>query len=379
MSQSKLASFPKFPHLANELQDLVWEWSVKDRPGSAHFAQLGSQKLKSRRPDGDFVSFLTTTMIEELTWCKPPPELVELCPRRETHLDVLLQTCKQSRRIATRHRNLWGPEGTLQIYDPRDEDRAHTWDFARDFNRDPPQVNPSRGSYHFKFLPPRLFDLPSRHLDNSRDLVILGQEWIGVGKEFQQLTVFTKSDWRVPVPRVPYLALSYTTHFEESLDSQLAVITAFLRLRAEVLYILINPDELDGDDTVVDTDEARKKVKDRRRVLETPFPKRPGAENLVAAAPDSFWYGPREYYALSWDDLEEKMMGSARWRRFTSAIEKARQMKKSYCLECMDVDCETRAETYPAIWKVMSWRDHGKGNTDGKGVETREHSFNHGT
>ncbi|KAJ3464159.1 hypothetical protein MRS44_008945 [Fusarium solani] len=355
MSLSKPVSFPKFPHLANELQELVWEWSLKDRHPAAHFAQLGSHKLKSRLPNGEVGSFWTMTSIEELVWSDPPRELAEMCPVRETQVDVLLRTCKQSRRVAIRHRESWGPKGTLQLYDPRDKSRADTWDMARDFRIPGPQMSDS--GVHKKYLPPRLFDLPSRKVDNSRDLVILGPEWVGVGQEFQKGFFSTKPEWQLPVPRVPYLALTYNTR--ESLDSQLSLVAWILRLRAEVLYLLIKPDEFDNDDnTFVGADPARKIVKDRRKSLETPLKKRAGAENLVSEAPDSFWYGTREYYALSWDDLEEKMMNSKPWIQLCGAIEKARLMEKDFCTECFGTHCNSKAETFPAIWKVMSWRDH---------------------
>lgn len=56
MSQPKLVSFTKFPYLANELQDLIWEWSLKDRPPAAHFGQLGrhnSQPLAPQQVSGE--------------------------------------------------------------------------------------------------------------------------------------------------------------------------------------------------------------------------------------------------------------------------------------------------------------------------------------
>lgn len=355
MSLSKPVSFPKFSHLANELQDLVWEWSLKDRHPAAHFAQLGTHTLNSRRPKGDVTSFCTLTMIEELVRSDPPRELAEMCPVHETQVDVLLRTCKQSRRIAIRHRKSWGPEGTLQLYDPRDKSRADTWDMARDSRIPIPAF--SEKCFQIKYMPPRLFDLPSRKVDNSRDLVILGPEWIDVGQEYQKSFFLTKLEWQLPVPRVPYLAFPYTAC--ESIDSQLSVVGAFLRLRAGVLYILINPDEFDNDDNMfVAADPALKTVKDRRKALETPFKKRPGAESIVSEAPDSFWYGTREYYALSWDDIEEKMMNSKFWRQLTGGIEKARQVEDNCCTGCFGTSCNRTTETLPAIWKVMSWRDH---------------------
>ncbi|UPL03387.1 hypothetical protein LCI18_014321 [Fusarium solani-melongenae] len=357
MSLSNPASFPKFPHLANELQDLVWEWSLKDCNPTAHFVQLGSHKLKSRPPEGagSSVPFLTLTMIEELVWCDPPRELAEMYPGHETQVDILLRTCKQSRRIALRHRKSWGPKGTLQLYDPRDKSRADTWYMARDGRVTIP--NFSAKCFQIKYMPPRIFDLPSRKVDNSRDLVILGPEWVGIGRHFQRSFVTTKPDWQLPVPRIPYLALTYNSR--ESIDSQLSVVSALFRLRPGVLYILINPNEFDNDDIAfAAANPALKTVKDRRKTLETPFKERPGAESLVSEAPDSFWYGTREYYALSWDDLEEKMMNSEFWRQLTEGIEKARQMENNCCRGCFGTSCNRTTETLPAIWKVMSWRDH---------------------
>ncbi|RSL60195.1 hypothetical protein CEP54_006905 [Fusarium duplospermum] len=355
MSQSKLVSFPKFPHLANELQDLVWEWSIKDRPPAAHFAQLGHHLLVSRLPNGEKGSFWTHTLIEDLSWCDPPRELKEICPEPpELHIDVLLRTCKKSRSVAMRHQKSWGPQGTLQLYDPRDKDRANTLDFSRDFTSLPLQI----GKWlHLEYLPPRLFDLPCRKLDNSRDLIILGPEWIGVAHEFQKALIQTHYEWQVPIQRVPYLALTYTTRFHEFLDSQLSLVTKFLRLRTEVLYILINPDEFDDDYTVLTTEVARDRVRGRREALETPFPKRRGAVDLVARAPTRFWYGKREYYELTWDEMEEKMMTSARWRQLAGAIDKARHAENDTCDGCNKLDCNKRSYTFPAIWKVMSWKD----------------------
>lgn len=353
MSLSKPVSFPKFTHLANEIQDLVWEWSLKGRHPAAYFAQVGSHKLKSRREDGSVGSFWTLTLIEELTWADPPRELAEKCPVPETQVDVLLRTCKQSRRIAIRHRDSLGPESMLQLYDPCDKSRADIWDMERDFRVT--NIMSTR-CFELEYLPPRLFDLPHRKVDNSRDLVILGPEWIGAAHEFQKACFSTRSEWQLPVPRVPYLALTHDA--SQSLESQISLVTWFLRLRTEVLYFLIKPDEFDDDDTFVGTDPARKMVKDRRKALETPFMKRPGAKRLVAEAPDSFWYGKREYYALSWEDVEEKMMNSKFWRQLCGEIEKTRQLENNCCTGCFGQHCNRTTETFPAIWKVMTWRDH---------------------
>ncbi|KAJ4321715.1 hypothetical protein N0V84_005148 [Fusarium piperis] len=357
MSLSKPVTFPKFLYLANEIQDLIWEWSLKDRPPGAHFAELGSHQFKSRLPNGEVASSLTATLIENLTWSRLPPEFVEVAQRPETHLDILLRTCKQSRRAAIRHRKSWGPEGTLQLYDPHDERRENVLDLARDFGI-PKQPYPD--CLHFEFKPPKLFDLPSFDVDTSRDLVILEHYWIGTTHGFQSSLARTRLEWMMPVPRIPYLALTYTTRFHEFLDRQLLLVAHLLRFRVEVLYLLINPDEFNDNRTAVKSKEERDMVKARRKALETPFPKREGAESLIARAPDNFWYGSREYYAFSWDDFEKKMMASAHWRKFGGAIEKARQMEKDCCdgTGCQDAYCNKRAETFPAIWKIMSWRDH---------------------
>ncbi|RSL76465.1 hypothetical protein CEP51_009932 [Fusarium floridanum] len=359
MSQSKLDSFPKFPRLANELQDLVWEWSIKDRPPAAHFAKLGHHLLVSRNPNGEKGSIWTYTMIEDLAWCEPPQELREIRPQPpELHIDVLLRTCKKSRHVAMRHRNSWGPEGTLQLYDPRDKGRANILDFSRDFDIKPPRVY--RRWLHEEYMPPRIYDLPCRKVDNSRDLVILGPEWIGAAHELQTTLVQTHYEWSIPVQRVPYLALTYTTRFHEFLDSQLTLMTRFLRLRPDVLYILINPEEFDDDYTVLTTKFERNSVKRRRAALETPFPKRKGAEDLVARAPTRFWYGEREYYELTWDEMEYKMMTSERWRQLARAIDKARHLETDTCDGCHALDCNKRSYTFPAIWKVMSWKGPGQ-------------------
>lgn len=205
---------------------------------------------------------------------------------------------------------------------------------------------------HMEFVAPRILDFRSRHLENSRDLVVLEHHWIAIVSHFNR-----QVEWKLPVPRVRYLALTYTTRFHESFDSQLLAAARLFRFRVEVLYILINPDEFDDDCIVARYEMERNKVKARRKVLETPFAKREGAESLIARAPDSFWYGPREYYAFTWDHFEEKMMGSQRWRKFSRAIEKARKMEKNCCTGCQNPRCERRADTYPAIWKIMSWRD----------------------
>ncbi|KAM0430953.1 hypothetical protein ACHAPT_005587 [Fusarium lateritium] len=356
MSQSKLDTFPKFPYLANELQDLIWEWSLEDRPPAAHFGQLKTNTLKTRFANGETGSMWTQTMLEDLSWTHKPRDLAEICHQRVTQISILLATCKRSRRVAIRYRRSWGPERTLQLYDPHDNGRLNKLDFSRDFTTSIYNWRPT-GSLHWKYMPPRLYNLACRKIDNSRDLVILGPEWIGMALEYQTTVIYDKPEWKLPVQRVPYLALTYTTRFHESLNSQLATVTSFRRFHTEVLYILINPDEFDDDHTAVTEEEVRNTLKARRKVLETPFPKRKGASSLVADAPDRFWYGPREYYALSWDEIEEKMMDSAPWRQLTDAIEKARETETDFCTGCRNPDCNKRAGTIPVIWKIMSWRD----------------------
>ncbi|KAM5366844.1 hypothetical protein ACJZ2D_010296 [Fusarium nematophilum] len=364
MPSPQLHSFAKFPFLARELQDLIWQWAVEDRPPAAHFSYLLFESFMTPIANAQRRSLFRKTVLEVLVPAPPPPDLVE-SPLPAIQFDILLQTCRSSRRIALRYRHGWEPERTLQLYKPDeseygdDDDRHSLLNDQRDYSASEPPLAPVSGAeeggrdspplnkHRFYLAPRMLDDLGCRLVDADRDLVILDNDWSSTTDEMRSALYRSRPEWGLPVQRARYLGLPWSpTSVSDAID-----LFAIRRFRAEVLYIIISPEDLRG------TGASRRPANPSRLGLEEPFLKREGAKRVLAEAPARFRYGKREYFTLSWDELDARAASSWHLRQLLFAVQRVRLGEDQTCDGCADPNCPKRVEGFPVAWKIMSWRD----------------------
>ncbi|KAJ3537643.1 hypothetical protein NM208_g6222 [Fusarium decemcellulare] len=352
MSSPERGAFDKFSELITELQDLIWKHSLEGQPPTAHFAKLNTEVFL---PPGCDMS--NKTVLECLSQDLQPLDLFRKSPFPVTQYDILLQTCKGSRSAALRYSQSWGPERTIQLYQPDNTRRLADLDRLRDMSTPRGIIGPA--NRHAEFRPQAILDLPARVVDGSKDLIVLQENWGIATSKFRAHLMYGKLEWGLPIQHPRYLAVPCPPISPRGRGADVRNIKFLFRLRVEVLYILVHPDDYHPDVPGRNHEALRDVVKNRIERLQQPFLRRPGAADLLAQAPDRFWHGKREFYVLGWDEIEKRMLHSWVWRLLTASLEiHGRQPEQTVCDGCEDSDCQHREETYPVMWKIMTWKDH---------------------
>lgn len=356
MSQIYTQSFPKFGHLPTEIQNLIWGLALESPP-AAHFADL------------DDVSFSKPTRaieapkgrrkwhtLEVLIKFGPRPTSITSGHSNTAPHALLLQTCRASRRVAFRLANAWGPGRALQLYAG---ERSTLHDIVSlielkgcSAGGDGGERQNNRG--HGEYPLPETIDVPSLWVDGTQDFVIIPKGWEREAERLQCCIYdFT---WTIPIQRARYIGLEWPYSGRRVFESLACFL--FSRFRCDALYVILGPDELAGPPDVHKM--APELAREQRQTLEQRF-KRPGVptEDLAAHIPDRFWRGKREFYVVSWEDIERRMVDSPCWDLIdiTAQILEIRKAEDDVCKGCQDIGCDLKPDMFPIAWRIMSWRD----------------------
>ncbi|KAL0933927.1 uncharacterized protein CTRU02_210726 [Colletotrichum truncatum] len=359
-AQPERETFHAFPRLPTEVQDLIWHFALEEQP-SAHFVTLEKVVLGKFGPTSSVPKRYQrlVPILEILTRAPPPAELATGEHETSTMSCALKQTSLAARKAAFRLQESWVAGQTLQLYGANrtarsdalnqliaDEDiLGGLWEKWRNGNSIDPN---SHGEYPASFI----VNVPSLLVDSTQDLIIVRYGWADVAGELRMGSDFRHWSPNLPIQKAPYIALEWPGGFQES-NFNLGPFL-FMRFRYEVLYVLVNPDDLKASVSLEPT--TPETAREQREILEKPFV-RP-IENQISTIPEKFWYGKREFFVISWEDVEKRMI-SRPSRALHVIIKELLELRneEDICPGCGDPGCEHRHENFPVAWRIMSWRD----------------------
>ncbi|KAF9873216.1 hypothetical protein CkaCkLH20_09379 [Colletotrichum karsti] len=356
--------FHCFPHLPTEIQDVIWDFAL-DSQRSAHYTTLEEiplTKFIRKWSDVPRHYYRIVPMAEVLVSAPPPPELATGSAKMSCALQHVNMA---ARRAVFRLQKIWGLDNTLQLYGANRtrridalnelvEDEDIFGDMWRDYLDETPPTDPNS---HGEYPAPRIVDVPSLLVDSTRDLVIVRNGWNGVALHMRVGHGIHHRSPHLPIQRARYVALEWPGGPKG--EGTTLYLFLFLRFRPEVLYILISPDDLDEDSSALEPT-ASETARSQREFLEKPFlrPVVP-VEDQISTVPEQFWYGKREFFVVSWEEVERRQVSrpSQALNDIIKEIFEARKWEEDLCLGCGDSGCENRHERLPAAWRIMSWRD----------------------